>query len=223
MPQNFAIAYHQCRWNYINQNDVHEVDSQFDHHDIPYDVIWLDIEHNDGKRYFTWDEGKFPDPIKMQKELDQKGRKVRQSFVINVFCTLSLVTKRLFQLVTIIDPHIKRDDDYYICKEAKDKSLFVKQPSGADYEGWCWPGQSSWVDYTNAESRKWWADKFKLDNYKGSTEALFVWNDMNEPSVFNGPEITMPKDMVHNGGWEHRVLHNVYGQIYVSQFTMHAL
>jgi hypothetical protein len=26
----------------------------------------------------------------------------------------------------------------------------------------------------------------------------------------------MPKDMVHNGGWEHRVLHNVYGQIYVS-------
>lgn len=101
--------------------------------------------------------------------------------------------------------------------------MFVKQPSGADYEGWCWPGQSSWVDYTNAESRKWWADKFKLDNYKGSTEALFVWNDMNEPSVFNGPEITMPKDMVHNGGWEHRVLHNVYGQIYVSQFTMHAL
>jgi mannosyl-oligosaccharide alpha-1,3-glucosidase len=77
MPQNFAIAYHQCRWNYINQNDVHEVDSQFDHHDIPYDVIWLDIEHNDGKRYFTWDNGKFPDPIKMQKELDQKGRKVR--------------------------------------------------------------------------------------------------------------------------------------------------
>ncbi|CAO3661753.1 unnamed protein product [Umbelopsis ramanniana] len=192
MPQNFAIAYHQCRWNYINQNDVHEVDSQFDHHDIPYDVIWLDIEHNDGKRYFTWDEGKFPDPIKMQKELDQKGRK----------------------LVTIIDPHIKRDDDYYVCKEAKDKSLFVKQPSGADYEGWCWPGQSSWVDYTNADSRKWWADKFKLDNYKGSTEALFVWNDMNEPSVFNGPEITMPKDMIHNGGWEHRVLHNVYGQIY---------
>lgn len=38
---------------------------------------------------------------------------------------------------------------------------------------------------------------------------------MNEPSVFNGPEITMPKDMVHHGGWEHRVLHNIYGQIYV--------
>lgn len=92
----------------------------------------------------------------------------------------------------------------------------MKQPSGPDYEGWCWPGQSSWVDYTNPDARKWWADKFKLDNYKHSTEALYVWNDMNEPSVFNGPEITMPKDMVHHGGWEHRALHNVYGQIYVS-------
>lgn len=34
---------------------------------------------------------------------------------------------------------------------------------------------------------------------------------MNEPSVFNGPEQTMPKDAVHHGGWEHRELHNLYG------------
>jgi Glycosyl hydrolases family 31 len=35
-------------------------------HDIPYDVLWLDIEHTDGKRYFTWDKHAFPDPISMQ-------------------------------------------------------------------------------------------------------------------------------------------------------------
>jgi alpha 1,3-glucosidase len=29
---------------------VREVDAGFDSHDIPYDVIWLDIEHTDGKR-----------------------------------------------------------------------------------------------------------------------------------------------------------------------------
>jgi alpha 1,3-glucosidase len=34
---------------------------------------------------------------------------------------------------------------------------------------------------------------------------------MNEPSVFNGPEITMPKDAVHHGNWEHRDMHNLYG------------
>lgn len=34
---------------------------------------------------------------------------------------------------------------------------------------------------------------------------------MNEPSVFNGPEVTMLKDNVHHGGWEHRDVHNMYG------------
>ena len=33
---------------------------------------------------------------------------------------------------------------------------------------------------------------------------------MNEPSVFNGPEVTMHKDAKH-GEWEHRDVHNVYG------------
>lgn len=46
---------------------------------------------------------------------------------------------------------------------------------------------------------------------QGSTPLLFVWNDMNEPSVFSGPELTMPKDAVHCGDWEHRDLHNLYG------------
>ena len=28
---------------------VRSVDAGFDEHDIPYDVLWLDIEHTDGK------------------------------------------------------------------------------------------------------------------------------------------------------------------------------
>ena len=50
LPQYFSIAYHQCRWNYRDEADVKAVDAAFDEHDIPYDVIWLDIEHTDGKR-----------------------------------------------------------------------------------------------------------------------------------------------------------------------------
>ncbi|KIY91535.1 glucosidase, alpha [Monoraphidium neglectum] len=50
MPQMFAIGYHQCRWNYKDEADVHAVDAGFDDHAIPYDVIWLDIEHTNGKR-----------------------------------------------------------------------------------------------------------------------------------------------------------------------------
>ena len=44
---------------------------------------------------------------------------------------------------------------------------------------------------------------------------MYTWNDMNEPSVFNGPEVTMPKDMVHVDGVEHREVHNMYGHLYL--------
>ena len=39
---------------------------------------------------------------------------------------------------------------------------------------------------------------------------------MNEPSVFNGPEITMHKDAKHAGDLEHRDVHNLYGTLVVS-------
>lgn len=45
---------------------------------------------------------------------------------------------------------------------------------------------------------------------QGSMENQYIWNDMNEPSVFNGPEVTMHKDALH-GVWEHRDVHNLYG------------
>ena len=36
-----------------------------------------------------------------------------------------------------------------------------------------------------------------------------------QPSIFNGPEITMQKDSVHYGGWEHRDVHNINGMLFV--------
>lgn len=120
MPPQFSIGYHQCRWNYKDEADVlnvreclglflgrvrvtdlYQVDDSFDQHDIPADVIWLDIEHTNGKRYFTWDKALFPDPVTMQKKLAIKGRK----------------------MVTIIDPHIKRDNGYSVYKEALSKVM----------------------------------------------------------------------------------------------------
>lgn len=45
---------------------------------------------------------------------------------------------------------------------------------------------------------------------------------MNEPSVFNGPETTMPKDNLHYGNWEHRDVHNLYGLTFHNA-TYHAV
>jgi alpha 1,3-glucosidase len=36
---------------------------------------------------------------------------------------------------------------------------------------------------------------------------------MNEPSVFNGPEVSMHRDMIHDNGWEHRAVHQIYGMM----------
>eukprot|EP00967_Tisochrysis_lutea_P116091 scaffold186571_cov28-Tisochrysis_lutea.AAC.2 len=76
LPPIFSLGYHQCRWNYNDEADVRYVHGQFEELDLPYDVLWLDIEHTNGKRYFTWDDFKFPEPEKMQQELAATGRKM---------------------------------------------------------------------------------------------------------------------------------------------------
>lgn len=52
------------------------VERGFEEHALPCDVLWLDIEHADGKRYFTWDPSKFPQPRAMLERLAAKKRKV---------------------------------------------------------------------------------------------------------------------------------------------------
>ncbi|XP_016783503.2 neutral alpha-glucosidase C isoform X3 [Pan troglodytes] len=189
MPPLFSLGYHQCRWNYEDEQDVKAVDAGFDEHDIPYDAMWLDIEHTEGKRYFTWDKNRFPKPKRMQELLRSKKRK----------------------LVVISDPHIKIDPDYSVYVKAKDQGFFVKNQEGEDFEGVCWPGLSSYLDFTNPKVREWYSSLFAFPVYQGSTDILFLWNDMNEPSVFRGPEQTMQKNAIHHGNWEHRELHNIYG------------
>ncbi|KAF2893060.1 hypothetical protein ILUMI_13106 [Ignelater luminosus] len=193
LPQYFALGYHQCRWNYNDEDDVRTVVENFDEHDMPLDVMWLDIEYTDGKKYFTWDPIKFKHPAVMQQNLTATGRK----------------------LVVIIDPHIKREGGYFLHEEALANDYYVKNKDGSVYEGWCWPGSSSYLDLFNPKVREYYAGLYALDKFTGSTNDLYIWNDMNEPSVFNGPEITMPKDCVHYGDWEHRHVHNVYGLFYI--------
>lgn len=79
LPQLFATAYHQCRWNYLNQADVQDVQTRFDEADIPMDVMWLDIEYAEEHKYFIWDRRNFPEPEKMQDDLAARGRKVRRT------------------------------------------------------------------------------------------------------------------------------------------------
>ncbi len=53
------------------------------------------------------------------------------------------------KMVTIIDPHIKRDPNYFIHKTATDAGYYIKNKHGSDFDGWCWPGSSSYLDFTS--------------------------------------------------------------------------
>ncbi|CAE8591126.1 unnamed protein product [Polarella glacialis] len=175
MPPLATLGKHQSRWNYVDVEDAVGVNRKFDQHDIPYDVLWLDIEHTDGKKYFTWHPSHFANPGTLLDALEASKR----------------------HLVTIVDPHIKKDAGYDVYNKIKNHDYFTKTKDGGLYDGWCWPGTSSYPDFCNPAVRGLWATFFKMDYYPHNRVDLWTWNDMNEPSVFNGPEVTMPRDNLH--------------------------
>ncbi|KAM9787050.1 neutral alpha-glucosidase C isoform X1 [Syngnathus typhle] len=189
LPPLFALGYHHSRWDNDTQDDVADVDTKFDEHHIPYDVMWLDIEHTNEKRFFTWNPKLFPDPANLQHQLEKKNRK----------------------LVVIIDPPIMIDPEWSLYKEGLEGKYFVLDRDGQVFKGTSWAGDSHFPDFSNPHTRAWYAQCLSLDRYKGSTPVLHGWVDMNEPTVFSGPELSLPKDTLQYDGWEHRDLHNLYG------------
>lgn len=187
LPPLWALGYHQCKWSYFPEKQVKEIAREFRTRQIPCDVIYLDIDYMDGYRCFTWNKKYFPNPARMIKQLEEEG----------------------FKVVSIIDPGIKVDKNYAVYKEALDKKYFCTRADGDPIEGDVWPGKCNFPDYTNPVVRKWWANLFEgliKAGIKG------IWNDMNEPAVF---EIgTFPEDVRHDFDGQpcsHRKAHNVYG------------
>ena len=193
-PPLFALGFHQSKWGYSDEEEVDDISHDFRYHKIPLDVMWLDIQHTNGKRYMTWNADSFGDPISLTRRLAARGQK----------------------LVAIIDPHIKVDPTYYVYEQSRANDFFIKAPDmSADFVGACWPGASSYLDFFRSDVREYWASLFSYSVYNGSSPNLYVWNDMNEPSVFDGPEMTLPRSALHNNGnVEHREIHNIYGQYF---------
>lgn len=188
LPPLWTLGFHQCKWSYYPESKVKEITKGFRDRQIPCDAIYLDIDYMDGFRCFTWDKEKFPAPKKMIDELKDQG----------------------FKTVVIIDPGIKIDPDYWVWKEGKENDYFCKRGDGPLMKGSVWPGPCHFPDFTKPEVRDWWRDLFKgliaEDGIKG------VWNDMNEPAVFE--EGTFPDDVrfdFDGHPCSHKKAHNVYG------------
>ncbi len=189
LPPLWALGYQQCRWSYYPEKRVREIAAEFRKRQIPCDVIHLDIDYMEGFRCFTWSKESFPDPQTMIKDLDAQG----------------------FKVVVIIDPGIKADPDYEIYKQGMERDFFCKRADGALMEGDVWPGKCVFPDYTDPRVREWWSSLFKSLVEVG---VRGVWNDMNEPAVFEMG--TFPEDVRHDYDGEdvsHRKAHNIYGHL----------
>jgi alpha 1,3-glucosidase len=195
LPQLFALGYHQCRWGYASTTELLEVSSRLDRAQIAHDALWLDLDHTDDKKYFTFSPQGFGDVRRTAKALMKSRRR----------------------LVALVDPHLKAHGHYRVYAEAREGGFLLRAPGGgAAFTGGCWPGKSVWVDFLSAEARSWWASQFAYSRYRGSGRHLFAWNDMNEPAVFDAPDCSVPRDCEHAGGVEDRAVHNLYGSLMVA-------
>jgi alpha-glucosidase len=185
MPPMWALGYQQSRWSYFPESNVRNLADDFRNRNIPIDVIYLDIHYMDEYRVFTWNKERFPEPQKMLNDLSEKGLKI----------------------ITIVDPGVKADSNYFAAKEGMEKDLFVKYPDGKFYYGEVWPSWSFFPDFTKKETREWWGEK----NGNLLKEGLAgIWNDMNEPAVWGQAFPDIVQFDFEGFGADHKRIHNVY-------------
>ncbi len=202
LPPKYTIGYHQCRYSYYPDTQVMEIAKGFRDRKIPCDVIWHDIDYMHKFLCFTFDEVHFPDPTRHNADLHKLG----------------------FKTVWMIDPGIGANKEsfpngkYHVTEQGDAGDHWVHDKNGKPFLGEVWPGKCYFPDYTRKATREWWAGLYK-DWIATGIDG--VWNDMNEPAVFNVPSKTMPEDNIHRadaefgGPGDHARFHNVYGMLMI--------
>ncbi|MFZ0735899.1 MAG: glycoside hydrolase family 31 protein [Candidatus Acidiferrales bacterium] len=190
LPPLWSLGYQQCRYSYYPEARVREIARLLRDKQIPADVIYLDIDYQDGYRPFTVDRERFPHFEQMIQDLRAEG----------------------FHTILITDLHIKKDPGYAPYDSGMKDDVFVKNPDGTVFVGPVWPGPSVFPDFTLTRVRDWWGNLYKQFVEDG---VAGFWNDMNEPSVFLRADKTMPLDTVHRlddgTTLDHRAVHNIFG------------
>lgn len=193
LPPKWALGFQQCRYSYFPDARVRQIADEFRARRLPCDAIWLDIDYMAGYRIFTFDPSRFPDPKATNDYLHGKG----------------------FHSVWMIDPGVKAEPGYPVYDGGNERHLWVRTKDGEDFRGKVWPGDCVFPDFTMPETRQWWGGLYKHFLAQGVDG---VWNDMNEPAVFGGPDGSMPADNAQRGGGglppgPHRMYHNVFGML----------
>ena len=163
IPPRWAFGLAQSRWGYKTEEDVREVARQYKEHDLPLDMICMDIEYMQDYADFTVNKEHFPDLTKLSADLKAQG----------------------IRLVPIIDAGVRVDPNDSTCTEGLEKGYFCKKADGTPFVAAVWPGKAYFADFLRPEVREWFGHKYKALTDCGIEG---FWNDMNEPSLFYSPE-----------------------------------
>ena len=142
---------------------MREVARQYKEHDLPLDMICMDIEYMQDYADFTVNKERFPDLAKLSADLKAQG----------------------IRLVPIIDAGVRIDPNDPTCTEGLEKGYFCKKADGTPFVAAVWPGKAYFADFLRPEVREWFGHKYKALTDCGIEG---FWNDMNEPALFYSPE-----------------------------------
>ena len=108
IPPRWAFGLAQSRWGYKTEEDVREVARQYKEHDLPLDMICMDIEYMQDYADFTVNKERFPDLTKLSADLKAQG----------------------IRLVPIIDAGVRVDPNDSTCTEGLEKGILAaKRPT----------------------------------------------------------------------------------------------
>lgn len=193
MPPRWSLGYHQSRWGYAPADRVVELAETFRRKSLPADALWLDIQHMDGFRNFTFDPTTFPDPAGLTETLHRLG----------------------FRVVTIVDPGVKIDPEWRIYADGARDGHFILDDSGEPCSGQGWAGPSAFVDFTSNAARSFWAQEIATFASIGIDG---IWLDLNEPTTLpeSGRGNSLPEHLLvrgdgHPAGVRTGDVRNVYG------------
>lgn len=199
LPPRWAFGYQQACWGYSSAKEIKEIAQRLRAVRMPADVIYIDIERQDGYRVFTWNRERFPDPAGLIRELREMGFRVG--------------------LVLSVGVKYQPEGGYDVYTEGAERGYFLPEGDGPLLRH-LWPGLAAFPDFSRPEVRAWWGNLYESAVADGAR--VFV-NDMNEPSMRSGPimepsaRLVSPPGETAVGPMDERTtyaeVHNIYGDL----------